>query len=154
MKKKAEEIVYDIAFPITQKHNFELVEVEYKKEGPDWFLRIYIDKEGGISVDDCQLVSEEMNPLLDEIDPIDDAYFFEVSSPGIERPLKLPRDFEKNMNKMIEVKFFTPYEGKKAIEGILMGYTENEVQITVGKNDITIDRKLISIMKPVIIFNN
>ena len=152
MKKKVEEIVQEIAAPIIDRHHFELVDIEYKKEGPDWYLRIYIDKDGGITVDDCELISEEVGVLIDEADPIANSYFFEVSSPGIERPLKTKRDFEKNMGKLIEVKFFKPFEGKKSMEGILSAYTDETIEVEVNQEIKVIDRKLVSLMKPVIVF--
>lgn len=151
-KRKAEDVVYEITKPITDRRNFELVEVEYQKEGADWYLRIYIDKEGGITIEDCQAVSEELSDILDEVDPIDHAYIFEVSSPGIDRPLKNQRDYEKNMGKLLEIKFFKPINGKKAIEGILTGYSEDKVEIDQDGNKVEIDKKDISIIRPVVKF--
>lgn len=151
-KRKVEDIVYDIAKPVVDRHGFELVEVEYKKEGADWYLRVYLDKEGGITIDDCQSVSEVVSDLLDEADPIDHPYIFEVSSPGIDRPLKTERDYKKNLEKEVEVKLFTPLEGKKAIEGILKGYTDDKVQIEVEGNMVEIERNSIALIKPVIKF--
>lgn len=153
-KTKVEDIVYELSKPIIDNHQFELVEVEYKKEGGEWYLRIYIDKEGGITIDDCQVVSEEVSEILDETDPIDSSYIFEVSSPGIERPLKTERDFEKAMGKLIEVKLFAPVDGKKAIEGTLSGYSEDNVEIEQNGNKLIIDKKQIAIIKPVITFND
>jgi ribosome maturation factor RimP len=153
-KTKVEDVVFDICKPVTDKHNFELVEVEYKKEGGEWYLRIYIDKEGGINIDDCQTVSEEVSELLDEADPIDGAYIFEVSSPGIERPLKTERDYQKSMGKLVEAKLFAPVDGKKLIEGILIGYTEDTVELDQNNNKVVLDKKQIAIIKPVIVFEN
>lgn len=151
-KQKVEDIVYDIAKPVVDTKGFELVEVEFKKEGADWYLRIYLDKEGGITIDDCQAVSEEVSELLDQVDPVDHAYIFEVSSPGIDRPLKLPRDYEKNMNKLVEAKLFNAIDGKKVIEGTLVGYTEDMVELETGKDRIQLEKKAIAIIKPVIKF--
>lgn len=153
-KPKVEDVVYDICKPIVDKHNFELVEVEYKKEGGEWYLRIYIDKEGGITIDDCQVVSEEVSEVLDQVDPIDISYIFEVSSPGIDRPLKTERDYQKAMGKLVEAKLFAPLEGKKVIEGTLEGYTENNVELDQNGNRIVLDKKQIAIIKPVVIFND
>ncbi|MGB7606569.1 MAG: ribosome maturation factor RimP [Lutisporaceae bacterium] len=153
-KTKVEDIVYELSKPIVDMHKFELVEVEYKKEGGEWYLRIYIDKEGGITIDDCQVISEELSEILDETDPIDSSYIFEVSSPGIERPLKTERDYQKAMGKLIEVKLFAPTdEGKKVIEGTLSGYSENNVELEQNGNKLVIDKKQIAIIKPVITFN-
>lgn len=151
-KRKVEDIVYNLAKPIIDRNNFELVEVEYKKEGADWYLRVYIDKEGGITIDDCQSVSEELSDLLDEADPIEQSYIFEVSSPGIDRPLKTDRDYEKNNGKLVEVKLFSPLEGKKAIEGILKGHTADKVEIEADGKDMQIEKSSIALIRPVIKF--
>jgi len=152
-KRKVEDIVYELAKPVTDRYNFEIVEVEYKKEGPDWYLRLYIDKEGGITIDDCQSVSEELSGLLDEADPIEQSYIFEVSSPGVERPLKTDRDYEKNNGKLIEIKLFTPLNGKKVYEGILRGHTPGVVEIEAEDgNTVQVDKGAIALIKPVIKF--
>ena len=105
-KRKVEDLVTELVLPIVEKNSFELVDVEFVKEGANWFLRVYIDKEGGITLDDCQIVSEELSVLLDEKDPINRRYFLEVSSPGIERPLKKDRDFERFKGSLVKVKTF------------------------------------------------
>lgn len=151
-KRKVEDIVYDIAKPVIDRFGFELVEIEYKKEGADWYLRIYLDKEGGITIDDCQSVSEEVSDLLDEADPIDHSYIFEVSSPGIDRPLKTDWDYNKNMGRLIEVKLFSPLNGKKVIEGILKGYTSDKIEIEVNGKEVELEKSTIALAKPVIEF--
>lgn len=152
-KRKVEDIVYDLAKPITDRYNFEIVEVEFKKEGSDWYLRLYIDKEGGITIDDCQSVSEELSVLLDEVDPIEQSYIFEVSSPGLERPLKTDRDYEKNNGKTIEIRLFTPLNGKKVYEGILRGHTPETVEIeTEDGKPVQVPKSAIALIKPVIEF--
>ena len=102
---KIADTVRAIAEPVIEKLNagIELIEVEYVKEGADWYLRLYIDKEGGVTLDDCQLVSEALNDILDETDPVKGKYIFEVSSPGIDRPLKTDRDFERYRGTDVEV---------------------------------------------------
>src|SRR3954465_15577418 len=95
MSKKVTEIVEEIVTPILDELHLELVEVEYVKEGKDWFLRVFIDKETGVDIEDCGIVSEKLGEKLDEMDPIPQNYFLEVSSPGAERPLKKDKDFEK-----------------------------------------------------------
>lgn len=150
VKKKVEDIVFNIANPIVSRYNFELVDIEYLKEGPDWYLRVFIDKEGGITIDDCQVVSEELSDKLDEVDPIDHGYIFEVSSPGIDRPLKTERDYEKNIGKLLEVKFYKPYEGKKIIEGILKEYSQENVTIDVNGVTLVLNKELIALMKPIV----
>lgn len=151
-KRKVEDIVYELAKPIIDRNNFELVEVEYKKEGADWYLRVYIDKEGGITIDDCQSVSEELSDLLDQADPIEQSYIFEVSSPGIDRPLKTERDYEKNNGKLVEVKLFSPLDGKKAYEGILKGHTQEIIEIDVDDKTMQIEKSSIALIRPVIKF--
>jgi ribosome maturation factor RimP len=151
-KRKVEDIVYDLAKPITDRNNFELVEVEFKKEGADWYLRVYVDKEGGITIDDCQSVSQELDELIDQADPIEQSYIFEVSSPGIDRPLKTDRDYEKNNGKLVEIKLFSPLDGKKAYEGILKGHTAENVEIEADGRDILIEKSSIALIRPVIKF--
>lgn len=152
LKKKVEEIVYDLSKPVVDRQGFELVDVEYLKEGSDWYLRIYIDKDGGIAIDDCKSVSEEISDLLDEIDPIDHTYIFEVSSPGIERPLKNERDYIKSLNKEVEVKFYKPFDGKKTLEGLLIGYTDKNVTIDINGKQFDINKEIIALIKPLIKF--
>lgn len=152
MKKKVEDILYEISMPILDKYNFEFVDVEYKKEGGQWYLRLFIDKEDGITIDDCQLVSEAVSDKLDEIDPIDHSYIFEVSSPGIDRPLKTDRDYKKNLNKELEVKFYDSFEGKKTIEATLLDYDDNKVVLDYNGREIEFDKKAIAIMRPLIKF--
>lgn len=152
VKRKVEDIVYDAAKPVIDRYNFELVEVEYKKEGSEWYLRLYIDKEGGITIQDCQDVSQEISDLLDDLDPIQSSYIFEVSSPGIERPLKVERDFMKNLNKMVEVKLFSSLNGKKLVKAKLISYSDESIEVEENKKTIVIARKDIAIIKPVIVF--
>jgi len=127
--KKIEDIVTKMALPIIERMLFELVDVEFTKEGKNWYLRIYIDKPGGITIDDCQAVSEQLSDELDRIDPIKHSYIFEVSSPGLERPLKKDRDFERYKGEMIELKLFHPIDGKKVFEGELVGLIDNNVVV-------------------------
>ncbi len=151
-KQKVEDIVYDLCKPIVDRHGFELVEIEYKKEGAEWYLRIYLDKEGGITIDDCQAVSEEVSELLDQADPIEHSYIFEVSSPGIDRPLKTERDYQKNMNKLLEIKLYSPVDGKKQIEGVLAGYDEEKVIIEQNGKMTEIKKDSIAIIRPAVKF--
>lgn len=152
MGKKVQDILFELSMPILEKYNFEFVDTEYKKEGGQWYLRLFIDKEGGITIDDCQIVSEELSEKLDEVDPIDHSYIFEVSSPGIERPLKNERDFRRNLNKMLEIKFYEPLNGKKVIEGELVDYNEDQVRINYNGEIIELRKSSIAIMKPLIKF--
>ena len=95
-----------LVMPLVEQNNFELVDVEYVKEGSNWYLRVYIDKENGINVDDCELISRALSDLLDEYDFIDDAYILEVSSPGLGRPLKKDKDFERSLMEEVEIKLY------------------------------------------------
>ena len=105
----------ELLLPIVESHGFELVDVEYVKEAGNWYLRAYIDKEGGITVDDCEVVSRAFSDKLDENDFIEDSYILEVSSPGLGRPLKKEKDYQRSMGKELEIRTFRPVEGKKGI---------------------------------------
>ena len=115
--------------PILDKYNFELVDVEYVKEGGSWYLRAYIDKEGGITVDDCEVVSREANELLDEQDYIEDSYIFEVSSPGLGRPLKKEKDYIRSMGKKLEIRTYRAIDKQKEFYGLLKAYDADSVTI-------------------------
>lgn len=119
--------------PYLQEHGFELVDIEYVKEGSNWFLRVYIDKEGGIDIDECGQVSEYLSAKLDEKDPISGAYFLEVSSPGAERPLKKPADFKRAVGKYVFVTTYEPVDGLKEFEGTLEAYEPAGLTVSVGK---------------------
>ena len=129
LSSHAIKITEELVQPILEEKHLELVDVEYVKEGKDWFLRVYIDKEGGIDITECGLVSELLSEKLDENDPIKEAYFLEVSSPGAERPLKTKKDLALNVNKNIHVKLYAPIEGEKEYEGILKEFTNDIVTI-------------------------
>ena len=152
LKKKITDIIYELSEPILKKHNFEFVDAEYKKEMDQWYLRLFIDKEGGITVDDCQIVSEQLSQVLDEVDPIEHSYIFEVSSPGIERPLKNERDFKRNLGKELEIKFYKPQFGKKILKGILVDYDEEKIKVNSEDEILEIDKSIIAIIKPFIKF--
>lgn len=140
-----------LILPILEKFNFELVEVEYVKEGGTWYLRAYIDKEGGITVNDCEDVAREMNVLLDEEDFIPDAYVFEVSSPGLGRPLKKEKDYLRNMDKEIEIRTYRAIDKCKEFYGLLREYDKDTVtieteageRVTFNKSDIALIRQAI-----------
>lgn len=126
---------------------YELYDVQYSKEGKDYFLRIFIDKNEGIDLSDCEKVSNEINPLLDEADYIKEMYFLEVSSPGIERILRKEKHFEKAQEKEVEIKLFKPIEKQKEYIGILKKWDENTIYLEIEENEIQIERKNISLMK-------
>jgi len=134
-KEKIEDVVSELAEPITQNLNLELVDVEFKKEGGSWFLRVFIDKEMGIELEDCEKVSRALDSKLDEVDPIAQAYHLEVSSPGLDRPLKKDRDFERFTGRQVEISTYTPIEGRKKFQGELLGLIENTVQLIDEQGD-------------------
>ena len=117
--------------PILQRMGFELVDVEYVKEGGTWYLRAYIDKEGGITVNDCEAVAREMNEILDREDYIPDSYVFEVSSPGLGRPLKKEKDFIRNIGKRVELRTYRPIDRSKEFSGTLEAYDADSVTISM-----------------------
>jgi len=135
-KRRIEDQVTELVLPITKKWAFELVDVEYIKEGKDWYLRVYIDKPGGINIDDCQSVSEELSDELDRVDPIKQSYILEVSSPGLGRPLKKDKDFEKYKGEVVEVKLFSAVGGEKIFEGELLGLIDNRITIKLSKGQV------------------
>jgi ribosome maturation factor RimP len=131
MSKKVTEVVEELALPILEELQLELVEVEYVKEGKTWFLRVYIDKETGVDIEGCGNVSEKLSEKLDEVDPIPQNYFLEVSSPGAERPLKKEKDFLNAIGKNVYIKTYEPILDEKEFEGILTSFDGEEVTIEV-----------------------
>jgi len=131
-EQKAEELL----LPIVNANAFELVDVEYVKEGSNWYLRAYIDKDGGVTVEDCAVVSRIFSEKLDEEDFIEGAYIMEVSSPGLDRPLKKTKDYERNMGKKVEIRTYQAIDKQKEFDGILTAYDDNSVTIeeTDGSN--------------------
>ena len=142
-EKKTEELIV----PILDAKGFELVDVEYVKEGQDYFLRAYIDKPGGITIDDCVAVSREMNVLLDELDYVDGAYTFEVSSPGLGRPLKKPRDYERSMGEEVEIRTYKAMDGSKEFYGIFKAYDDATVTIQSEEEEITFNKSDIALIR-------
>lgn len=138
VRKKVEEVskkemyekrTEEILIPIIEEHQFELVDVEYVKEAGTWYLRAYIDKEGGIAVDDCEIVSRALEAVLDEQDFIEDAYILEVSSPGLGRPLKKEKDFVRSMGKEVEIRTYKAVNKEKEFYGCLKAYDKDSVTI-------------------------
>ena len=129
-----------LARPIVEEEGCSLWDVEYVREAGSWYLRVYIDKEGGVSIDDCERISRRLDPILDEEDPIPDSYVFEVGSAGAERELKRPSDFEQFMGSQVEVKLYQPVKGSKTFVGTLSGYDQGKVTVTVGKETMTFEK--------------
>ena len=147
-KESYESRTEEMILPILERNQFELVDVEYVKEGSDWYLRAYIDKEGGITVNDCADVAREMNALLDEQDYVEGSYIFEVSSPGLGRPLKKEKDYVRSMGKKLEIRTYRAINHEKEFYGVLQAYDntsvtildEEEVPMTFDKKDIALIR--------------
>lgn len=119
-----------LARPVVEEAGCELWSVEYVKEAGAWYLRIFIDKEGGVGITDCETISRRLDPILDEADPIPDSYVFEVGSAGAERELKRPSDFERFIGSEVEVKLYQPLDGRKAIVGTLNAYNDGAVTVS------------------------
>ena len=137
---KVTETVWNLAQPIAAAQGVELWDVEYVKEAGQWFLRVYLDKDGGIGINDCEAFSRTMDPILDEADPIEGSYVFEVSSAGAERELKRPSDFEKFIGSSVEVKLYKADNGRKVFTGTLAAYADGAVTITVGGEEHTFEK--------------
>jgi len=151
-KNSIVKIVTSLAEPIVAEQGLELVDVEYVKERA-WYLRIYVDKQGGIDIDDCSAISSKLAKLLDDKDVIKEQYYLEVSSPGIDRPLKKDRDFLANYGKKVEVQLFAALEGQKKLVGVLQSHTAEVVTILADKGEETVlERKNIAVIRPYIEF--
>ena len=138
----------ELITPILDRMNFELVDVEYVKEGGTWNLRAYIDKEGGITVNDCEAVAREMNEILDREDFVEDSYVFEVSSPGLGRPLKKEKDYIRSMGKEVEIRTYRAINREKEFYGILSAYDENTVTIkTEDGTEMTFEKSDIALIR-------
>ncbi|AOY77278.1 ribosome maturation factor RimP [Clostridium formicaceticum] len=152
-KVSVEKITEELVSPILENENFELVDIEFKKEGPHKYLRVYIDKPEGITLDDCQKVSEQLSEKLDALDPIEENYFLEISSPGLDRPLKKDSDFEKFKGENVEVKLYEAIDNKKIFEGELIGLEDNKIKInTADIGLVEIPKEKVAITKLAIKF--
>lgn len=151
MSKKVITITEQLVLPIIKEMNLELVDIEFVQEGANWYLRVFIDKEEGVDIDDCTKVSEQLSKKLDEVDPIPQAYFLEVSSPGAERPLRTERDFERAVGKGVHIKTKEPISGEQVFEGILLA-KDTELTIQVGKKEVKIPMDLIDEARLAILF--
>ncbi len=144
---KVTELVASFAEPIVRQHGCELWDVEYVREGSEYFLRLYLDKEGGVDINDCEAISRAVDPILDEKDPIQGSYHFEVCSAGLERALKRPADFERFMGSPITVKLYRPRNGLKEIPGILRGYDSGRVTVEAGRETITFEKSEVALVR-------
>ena len=134
MSKVTEEVAR-LARPVVEEAGCTLWDVEYVKEAGTWYLRVLIDKEGGLDIEDCVAISHVLDPMLDEADPIPDSYVFEVGSAGCERELKRPSDFQQFLGSKVEVRTYKPVDGRKSFVGVLRAYEEGTVTISVGDSE-------------------
>ena len=139
--------VEEFARPVVEANGCSLWDVEYVREGSERFLRLYIDKEGGVDINDCEAVHRAIDPILDEKDPIAESYHFEVCSAGLERALKRPGDFAQFMGAAVLVKLYRPRNGLKEIPGILRGYEDGKVTVEAGKETITFEKSEVALVR-------
>jgi len=144
---KISDQVAAFAKPVVESFGCQLWDVEYVREGSERFLRVYIDKEGGIDIEDCEKIHRAMDPILDEKDPIAESYHFEVCSAGLERALKRPSDFMQFMGSPITVKLYRPRNGLKEIPGVLKAYEEGRVTVEAGKETITFEKSEVALVR-------
>ena len=144
---KVTELVEKLAKPVVEENGCQLWDVEYVREGSEYFLRLYLDKETGVDINDCERISRAMDPILDEKDPIPTSYHFEVCSAGLERALKRPGDFARFMGSPILVKLYRPRNGLKEIPGILRGYEDGRVTVEAGKETLTFEKSQVALVR-------
>ena len=138
---KVTELTAGLAAPIVEAAGCTLWDVEYVKEAGEWFLRVYIDKEGGVSINDCEAVSRPLSDALDEADPIEGSYTLEVSSAGADRVLKKPEHFAAFLGSEVDVKLYRAREGRKELTGVLRGYDNGDVTVELPGGDATLEKK-------------
>lgn len=145
--KKVTELVAELAKPVVEGNGCTLWDVEYVREAGQWYLRLLIDKDGGVDILDCENISRTVSDLLDEVDPIEGSYVFEVGSAGAERPLKRPSDFEQFMGADVLVKTYKPKDGRKEFSGVLAGYDAGAVTITVGEQTLRFEKAEVALVR-------
>lgn len=147
--KKVTDIVWELAEPVAKENGCALWDVEYVREAGQWYLRLYLDKEGGVDILDCEAISRKVSDLLDEADPIEGSYTLEVGSAGAERALKRPADFARFMGSPVLVKLYRNLDGRKEFAGTLAAYDEasGDVTVTVGKADMTFPKKDVALVR-------
>ena len=144
---KLTEQVWQFAEPVVEAQGCTVWDVEYVREGADWFLRVYIDKEGGVDIADCEAISRALDPILDERDPIPTSYTLEVCSAGIERALKRPGDFEKFLGSDVLVRLYRPKDGTKEFPGVLRGYEDGRVTIDYLGKPVTFEKSEVALVR-------
>ena len=141
------ELIESLARPVVEGFGLTLWDVEYVKEGGQWYLRLYLDREDGVTIEDCEAVSRAMDPILDREDPIPDAYIFEVASAGAERTLRRPSDFEAYKGHLVEVRTFKPIDGAKQFLGNLVGEESGAVTIDIGGEELRFEKKDVALVR-------
>ena len=144
---KVTELVASFAQPIVEGFGCKLWDVEYVREGSERFLRLYIDKDGGVDIDDCEKIHRAVDPVLDEKDPIAESYHFEVCSAGLERALKRPGDFVQFMGSPVTVKLYRPRNGLKEIPAILRGYEDGRITVEAGRQTLTLEKSEVALVR-------
>ncbi len=144
---KVTDLVAQAALPVVEAQGCRLWDVEYVREGSERFLRLYLDKDGGVDISDCEAVSRAFDPILDQLDPIQESYHFEVCSAGLERTLKRPEDFARFMDSPITVKLYRPRNGLKEIPGILRGYADGNITVEAGKETIEFTKSEVALVR-------
>ena len=144
---KVTELVAQLAAPAVAAAGCEIWDVEYVREAGEWYLRLYLDKEGGVDIQDCEAVSRVVSDLLDEADPIEGSYTFEVSSAGAERVLKRPGDFERFLGSPVLVKLYKARDGRKEFPGHLKSYDNGDITITAGGKDLTFPKAEVALCR-------
>ena len=145
--KKVTETVRELALPVVEEQGCKLWDVEYVREAGQWYLRIYIDKDGGVDINDCEAISRAVDPILDEKDPIPGSYHFEVCSAGLERVLKRPSDFRKYLGSPITVKLYRPRNGMKEIPCVLRAYEDGRLTVEAGKETVTFEKSEVALVR-------
>ena len=152
MAKKITELVAEVAAPVAQEQGCTLWDVEYVREAGQWYLRLYLDKDGGVDILDCEAVSRKVSDLLDEADPIEGSYIFEVSSAGAERQLKRPSDFEKFLGSPVLLKTYQNRDGRKEFPGVLKEYDGGAVVLEMGKQELRFEKNEVAMVRLRIVF--
>ena len=145
--KKVTEIVAELAAPVAAEFGCELWDTEYVREAGQWFLRLYLDKAGGVDILDCENVSRKVSDLLDEVDPIEGSYVFEVSSAGAERQLKRPSDFERFIGSPVLVKTYQNRDGRKELPGVLKGYEDGDSLLQMGTQELRFNKSEVAMVR-------
>lgn len=144
--------IFELLEPTVKDLGYELYEVEFQKEYDNWVLTLFIDRQDGVDLDDCERVSNAVDPILDEADPIEQAYYLSVSSVGIDRPLKKDKDFQRNIGKKLDIRLYAPLDGRKELAGELSSFDEESFTVMTEKGEKRIGRKACALVRPHIDF--